>query len=648
MFNLFRSQQKTVKIALSTLLGLVGLSMVTYLIPGSGQDVTGAPSVDQTVLAKIGSENLTVQQVSKVVQNMTRQRQMPPELLSIYVPQIIQQMISERAMAYEATRLGMKISSNEAENAILDSFPADFAKEGKVDSATMAGILQSQGVTMADLKGDTSRQLLVSRLRQIVGDGIVVSPADVEKEYSHRNEKVKIQYALVTPEKYHTEGEANDGETLAYYNAHKTDFTSPEKRNLAIIVLDPVRIGATIPVSEADLRREYTAEQDKFRTPERVNVRHILVKADATNDAAMKAKAEQILKSLQTGTEFAKTAKEKSDDPGSGANGGELGWIVKGQTVPEFEKSAFSLPLNQLSSLVKTTYGYHILQVSQHEQAHLQAFEEVRPQLSAQLSMRAANNEMQRLSDKVIAELRKDPAHPEKAAAAAGTTVIKADNIQAGDPIPEIGSSKEFSDALAPLHKGDVTAGPVLLQGGGGKAAIGLVTEYQGVHPATFEEAKSDAHTRASQDKLQAVLATKLSDLLAKMHSLGDDLEKAAKSLNIEVKMSDPSNREAAIEGIGQANTIADAFTKPAGSIIGPITVAGGRIVAKVVEKIPADLAGLAAVSGTIRSDLKQQRVRDRIQVFEMGLKKRLEEEGKLKVHEDVVTRVVKNYTTKS
>ena len=646
MFHLFRSQKKVVRVVLTGLLVLVGLSMVTYLIPGSGQDLSGPGKGDQTLVAQVGKEDLTAQQVARVVQNMTRSRQMPPELLSIYVPQIIQQMISERAMAYEATRLGLRISSEEAENAILDSFPPDFIKNGKVDGATLAGVLQQQGVTMADLKIDTSRQLLVNRLRQIVGDGVVISSSEVEKEFRHRNDKIKIQYALLTPEKYHAEGEASDAETLAYYNGNKATFRAPEKRSLAIIVLDPLKISASIQASDADLQRDYTADQDKFRTPERVNVRHILIKSDATNDALMKNKAELTLKMIQGGADFAKVARENSQDPGSGANGGELGWIVKGQTVPEFEKSAFSLPVGQLSPLVKTTYGYHILQVSQHEQAHLRSFEEVKPQLTMQYSMRMASQKMQQLSDKVIAELRKDPAHPEKAAAAAGTTVLRAENIQAGDPVPEIGNSKEFSDAIAPLRKGEVTAGPVVLPGG--RAALAVVTDYQAVHPATFEEAKAEAHTRASQDKLQAVLATKLTDLLAKTHAMGDDLEKAAKSLGIEIKTSADSNREAAIEGVGQAGNLADAFTKPANSIIGPVVVPGGRVIAKVVAHIPADITGLAATAPAIRAELKQQRGRDRAQLFEDGLKQRLEDEGKLKVHQDAVARLVKNYTTRS
>jgi peptidyl-prolyl cis-trans isomerase D len=642
MFNLFRSRDKVVRIFLGGLLGVVGLSMVTYLIPGSGMG-GDTSATDTSVVATIGSDKLTAQEVSKAVSNMTRSRQMPEELLAIYVPQIVQQMIAERAMAYEAGRLGMHVSADEADNAILDTMPAEYVKNGKVDSTILNQILQQQGLTMQDLQRDTARQVMVTRLRQIVGEGVVVSPDEVAAEYHHRSDKVKVEYALLSPEKYHTEAEPSEAEMKAYYDAHKAAFTTTEKRSLAIIVLDPAKIAALSQPTEADLHREYTANQDKFRVPERVNARHILIRSDASNDAAMKMKSEAILKLLSAGGDFAKIAKENSQDPGSAAQGGSVGWMVRGQMVPEFEKAAFALKPGETSGLVKTSYGYHIIQISAHEPAHLQTFDEVKPQLVMEFTQRAASEGMQKLADKATAELRKDPLHPEKAAESVGATVVRAENIQAGDPIPEVGVSKEFNDAIAPLRKGEVTAGPVVLPGN--RVAIASVTDYQPAHPASFEEAKGDVKSKAGQEKLQKLLADKAKALADKAQADGGDLQKAGKELGIEVKTSTDVDRQGAIEGVGQATSLGDAFTKPVGAILGPISVPGGQVVAKVVAKTPADMAGLEAQAATIRTDLKQQKSRDRAQLFEEGLKKKLEDEGKLKVHPDVVTRLVKSYT---
>lgn len=642
MFDLFRSRDKAVRITLSVLLGLVALSMVTYLIPTSGTD-TGS-TADRTVVASIGREEITSQEVTKVIQNMTRSRQLPSELLSIYVPQIVQQMITDRAMAYEADRLGIRVTSDETENAILDTLPAELVKGGKVDSVTLNAMLQQQGVTMADLKGDTSRQLIVSRLRQIVGEGVVVSPREIADEFHRKNDKVRVEYAMLPPARFQAEAEPTDAEIKSYYDAHKASFQTPEKRSLAIILLDPAKLNIT-PPADAELRKDYTANQDKFRTPERVQARHILIKSDASNDAAMKTKAEGVLKQIQAGGDFAKLAKDNSQDPGSAAQGGELGWVVKGQTVPEFEKSAFSLQPGQTSGLVKTTYGYHILQVEKHEQAHVQPFEEVKAQLADESTKRAQSVEMQKLADRAVAELRKDPLHPEKAAEALGTTVIRAENVQAGDPIPGIGVSKEISDAVAPLRKGEMTAGPVVLQGN--KVVVASVTDYQPAHQASLEEARTDVRNKASQDKLQTILNQKAADLLAKARALNGDLERAGKEMGIEVKTSPDVNRQGAIESVGSATALPEAFTKPVGTLFGPVAVPGGRVVAKIVAKIPADLGELPAQTAAIRDDLRQQKTRDRSTMFEVGLKKRLEEQGKLKVHQDVITRLVQSYSTR-
>lgn len=645
MFDLFRSRDKAVRILLGVLLGLVGFSMVTYLIPGQGQTYDSSNPDNNQVLATVGKDSLTNQEVSKVVTNITRNRQMPAELLSIYVPQIVQQMISDRALEYEAKRLGMKVSDEETDNAILDTLPAELVKNGKVDANTFNQVLAQQGVTMAQLRGDTARQLLVTRLKQMVSEGVVVSQAEVDREYHKRNDKIKLQYVIVPSDKFRAEAEPSEAEIKAYYDAHKAAFNTPEKRSLGIVIIDPGKVQHP-PITDADLQKQYNISQDQFRTPERVQVRHLLVKSDASNDAAMKAKAEGILKQLQGGADFAKVATENSDDPGSKAQGGELGFIVKGQTVPEFEKAAFSLPVGQLSGLVKTTYGYHILQVEKHEAAHLQTLDEAKGQVFNMVYQREVNDAMQKAADRAVAELRKDPMHPEKSAAAVNGEVFTALNVANGDPYPGVGVSKDFSDAIAPLRKGEVTAGPIVLPGN--KVALASVTDYQAARPSTFDEARAEARNKAGQEKLNTIVEKKAADLVARTKELNGDLEKAAKSMGFEVKISTDVDRQGAIEGVGSASSFGDAFEKPVDALFGPLTVAGNTVVAKTIAKTPADLAALAAQGPGIRDEIKQQKERDREQVFEDGLKKRLEAEGKLKVHQDLVTRLIQTYTQRS
>ena len=641
MFDLFRSRDKAVRYLLTGMLALVAFSMVTYLIPGAGTGSTGTDA-DTTVAAQIGQEKITSQAISRAIRNMTQNRQLPPELLSIYVPQIVNQLINERMMAYEADRLGLVVSPEETDTAIVDTLPAQLVKDGKVDGATLNAMLQQQGMTLAGLKDSTSRSLLVNRLEQIVVNGVVVSPAEIEKEYRKRNDKIKVQYAVLTPARFQAEAEPTDPELHSYYDSHKSDFKVPEKRSYAIIVLDPAVIGAQNMPTDAQLQADYNANRAQYQVAERVKARHILLKADASNDAQVKPKAEALLKQIQGGGDFAKLAKDNSQDTGSGAQGGELGWIVKGQTVPEFEKSAFSLGVGQTSGLVKTTYGYHIIQVEAHEQAHLQPFDEVKPQLMVDYQKRQASQKMQELSDKAVAALHKDPSHPDQVAQSLGVQIVHADNIAAGDPIPEIGTSKEFSDAVAVLGKGEITAGPVMVANG--KAVIAEVTNIQTPRQASFDEAKTDIKTAAGKSKLDKLIADKGKELLAKTQEMGGDLEKAAKAMKIDVKTSSDVDRQGTIESVGTASTIPDAFEKPVGTLIGPVAVPGGQLIAKVISKTPADMLALPLMSNSIRDELKQAKQRDRAQLFQDGLRTRLIADGKLKIHQDVINRIVQSY----
>jgi len=642
MFDLFRSRDKAVRALLTVLLGLVALSMVTYLIPGSGSGYGSGATDDKTVVAQVGKEEITAQEVNKAIQNMTRSRQLPPDLLSIYVPQIVNQMINERVMAYEALRIGIRAGDEETDTAIIDSLPQQLVKDGKVDSGSLNALLQAEGMTLADLKTSTARQVVINKLEAIISQGVTVSPKEVEEEFRHRNEKVKIQYAFLTSARYQAEAEPTETEIKSFYDKHQAEFRTPEKKSYGVIVLDPAKIGAANMPSEAQIQAEYNSRRNDFQVAERVKARHILLKADASNDATVKPKAEALLKQIQGGADFAKLAKENSEDPGSKDLGGEVGWMVRGQMVPEFEKAGFSLKVGETSGLVKTTYGYHILQVEAHEQAHLQPLDDVRAQIVTDYQKRLASQQLQSLADKATAELRKDPLHPEKAAEAVGTTAIRAENIQAGDPVPGVGVSKEFNDLVGALRKGEAMAGPVVLQDG--KAVIASVTEVQAAHPASYEEARGEAKTRAGQDKLNTLLQDKSTQLMAKAQNYNGDLEKAAKELKIEIKTSGDVDRQGALEGVGTASTIPELFSKAAGSLIGPASVNGGRLVAKVVTKTPADLATLTAQTDAIRTDLKQKKSRDRAQLFQEGLKDKLKADKTLKIHDDVIQRLVANY----
>lgn len=640
MFDLFRSRDKAVRLLLGAILVVVALSMVTYLIPGGGMGASTGNA--DSLVAQVGKDPITSRHAAQVIQSVIRTRQVPQELMSLYVPQLIQQMVNDRALAYEARRLGLQVGNADVANAIQASLPPQLFKDGRLISKdAYASLLADQNLSIPEFEADMARQVLVNRLRQIVVEGTIVSPAEVEQEFRRRNEKAKIEYVMLAPAKFQSEVKVTPEEMQAYYNKNRAAFRTPEKKSLGILVLDPAKIGESVQVSDADLQKAYDSNKDKYRTPERVKVRHILLKSDASNDAAVKAKAEGILKQLRDGADFGELAKKNSEDPGSAVKGGELDWIVRQQTVKPFEDAAFSLPVNQTSDLVKTQYGYHILQVEAKEPAHLKTFEEVRPELDAAYRKQRAAGQMQKLADQAVAALRKDSLHPEKAANDVHAQLVRADNIVPGDPIPQIGVSKEFEEALAILKKGEVSQ-PVLVPGD--KVVIASITDDTPAHQASFEEAQAEIRNKLSKDDLDTLLAKRAAELLSKAQSMGGDLAKAAKSMGLEVKTSADFDRQGAIEGVGSAALLPDAFSKPAGSLFGPISAQGSQVVAKVLSQTAPNLGALGLQSANLRDELKQKKAKERMMLFEEGVRQRLIKEGKVKIYQDVINRLAASY----
>ena len=645
MFDLFRSRDKVVRIMLGGLLLLVALSMLTYLVPSYNM---GSGSGSDQVVAEVGKEAITVPEMQQVIQMNMKARKMPAEMMPYYGKQIIDSMVTERAMAFEAKRLGFKVSDEDLAARIRQEIPQLFQDGKFAGKEAYAQVLAQQNLTIEQFEEDLTRELLIAKMRNVALEGTVVTPQEIEREYRRRNDKVKIQYVKITGDKLRSEVQTTPDELRKYYEANKPLYQVPEKRDLGIVIVDQAKLEQTIQPTDADLLRMYTDDKDAYRLPERVNVRHILLKAtekDPKQEAAVKAKADDLVKQLRAtkGASFAEMAKKYSEDPGSAEKGGEYDGVVRGQMVPEFEKAAFSLKVGEISDPVKTTYGYHILQVLAHEQAQLKPFNDVKPQLAAEYKKQRVNDLMQQLSDKVQAALTKDPLHPEKVAADLGVQYVKADNVGPGDPLPEVGVNKEFEEAVYTLKKGEVSQ-PVVLTGNT-RMAMAVCTGDTPPHPAGFEEVQGKVHDALVKDKLNKLTDQKATQLVEKARANGGDLAAVAKSMGLEVKTSDAVDRAGAIEGLGSAGMLPDAFAKPVGSIIGPNSfTADSRVVCKVVEKIPADLSGLASQRTAIRDELKGEEGRARDSLFEEGVRDALAKEGKIKIHQAVVDRLLASY----
>jgi len=633
MFDLFRSRDKAVRILLGGLLLIVALSMLVYLIPGAGTP-TGNRS-DQIVV-EVGGDAVTVQDFDRDIQGKLRGRQIPPDAVGLLIPQEIEQMVAERAAAYEANRLGLRISDAQLADTIR-SLP----NMGNLTPEQYRDVVAQQGFTVQEFEGNVRKQLMLTALVNLAMDGVVVTPDEVEREYKKDFQKVKLEYVSFSADKFKP-GNPGADELKKYFDSHKVLYTAPEARSFQLLVADPVKMAQASPVAETQLRQFYEARKDTFRTAERVKVRHILFKTQgvAKEDVPkIRAKAEDVLKQIKGGADFAKMAEKYSEDPSNAKNGGDLGWVVRGQMVKEFEQAAFTQKPKEIGDLVTTTYGFHIVQVMEKQEARLQPFDEVKPIIAAELGRQQANDKVQTVADEARAELAKAPQNGQQIAAKYGLQFITADNHKNGEAIPGLGVDAAMDGMIQSVKKGEVT--PVAQSGT--RLEFAVLTAIKPSHPAEYNEVEAQVRNALMQENAVRMVNDKAKEAADLLKANGD-VAAVAKKLGVEAKTTDEFTRGGAVEGLGAAVQLGEAFEKPVGGIIGPLTIGNLTVVAKVVAKTEADMSKLPEQREGILRQLKSQKSQERGNLFQDGLVSKLTQEGKIKINKDVMSRLISRY----
>ena len=639
MFDLFRSRDKAVRYLLGGLLGLVALSMVITLIPGFGS----TPRPAEQVVAEIGKEPLTVREVQTTLQGMMRNKSIPPEMVQLYVPQLVDQMINERAMAYQAKRMGFEVTDAETANAIRSVLTQLFPT-GEFNKEIYERFLSDQGLTVGEFEGNIAKNLLVLKLRNIAMEGVVVSPQEVASEYHRRNDKVKLEYVVFDPAKLKSQVTTTPQEELEYYNKNKGRFMTNERRSFDVLTAEEAKVAASIDMPEAELRKAYDANKDKYRTPERVKERHILVSTmnkPKEEQAKLEAKAADLLKQLRNGADFAELAKKNSDDPGSAQKGGDLDWVTRGQMVKPFEEASFALKPKEISNLVKTDYGFHIVQVMEKQEARLKPFDEVKADLATSLKKQMVFDRMQGMVDRARVALQKNPQQAEQIARENNLTFQRVVNHGPNESLPEFGTSREVDTAVAALKVNEVS--PVF-QIGQSKLAVALETGITPVRQGEFAEMQADVKKQLTAEKAQKLGQEKSTEITAKLKAGGTDLKALAKSLGLDLRSTAPFSREGAADGIGPASYLEEAFTKPVGATVGPVTVDGKIFYCKVEELVPADMKEFAAKRDDMLLALKKRKSGERKELFEDGLVTQLVKEGKIKKYPEVIQKLGSSY----
>ena len=635
------------KVVLSGLLLLICAAMVIAFVPGGLASSFGIGGLAQGVIAQVGGEEIATTEVDRTLDAMIRQ-QFPQagaqaNMLRPYFSQrALDQLINQKVILVEAGRLGLRATDEEVRDELEHGkYAAYFYPEGKfVGTQQYENMLSNANLTPQSFESSVKDEILMTKLMNLIAGSATVSDLDVHREFEQRNLKVKFDYAVLTRDQILKTIHPSDAELKAFYDANKARYINaiPEKRKVRYALIDNTKLEAQTEVTHDELQSYYNQHRDDFREPEQVNVRHILIKTppagaegkpDQKGIDEARAKAADILKQLKAGAKFEDLAKKYSEDPGSAANGGSLGWIGKGRTVPEFEKAAFSLPKGGTSDLVQSSYGFHIIHVDDKKDAQLKSLAEVKAQIEPILKQQKVAQTADRQARDLLTDAKKIGI--EKAAAAKGLQVVNTDFFSRSDSLPGIGNSPQFAEAVFSATEKSSPDEVQIQQGT-------VVYELLAIKPAatpTFDEIRSRVETDFKDERSSTLLAQKTQELSDRAKA-EHDLKKAAREAGATVKTSDLVARDAQVPEIGSLRGPASVvFTMKKGEISGPIEGAGNGIVLSIDDLQEPTAENLAAQQDEIRDTLRTNKENELFTVFISNLRDQMQKTGKIKISQD-------------
>ena len=646
MIRQLQNAGPTLKVILGALLVIICASMAITLIPGGIGSSFGIGAPPAGVLATIGDQQVTVPEVQREARAMIRQ-QFPrggPQasiLLPYFASQAAEQLINEKALVAEARRMGLRVSDDELRDELQHGqLGSMLFPDGKfVGQEEYENFVQRNDLTVPQFEALEKDFILVRKLRALVSTSAFVGDAEVRDEFNRRNTKVKFEYAVVTQADILKGLHPTDEELKAFYERNKATYNNsiPEKRQIKYVVVDSAKLAAATTVTDQDLQAYYDQHRDEYRVPEQVKVSHILIKTplpapgakeDEKAVADARAKAEGVLKELKAGGDFAKLAEKYSDDPGSAKSGGELGWIGRGRTVPEFEKAAFSLGKGQTSDLVKSSYGVHIIHVEDKQEAHLKTLAEVKSEIEEKVKQQKTARATEAAGNALLRQARTDGF--DAAAAAKGQTAVTTEFFGRTDTLPGLAANPQFMDAV---FNESEKAPPDVVQVPQGYVVFQLLAIKPPATP-TFEEIRSKVESQFKNERAAFLLQQKTQELSDRAKA-GHDLKKAAKDLGATVKTSDLVLPDGQVPDIGSMASASAIFSLKPGEISGPITAGGNGVVAQLLEKQAPTDQEFTEKKDQIRQSLLEAKQNDLFGLFVTNLRKDMEKSHRLKVNQE-------------
>ena len=624
------SQSKTaVRILLGGILVLISGAMVLTMAPISPLGDTGTGSPD--AVATVGGQSITAIDVRQQYDQQTRGQTVPPVLQGLYMKQVLDQMVFQRLLNMEADRLGIQVTPEEIAQRIRQLIPTAFVGGNWIGADRYAQEVQLRtGMSVPQFEDFVRTSVLMEKFKDIVTDGISVTPQEIEQRYRWQNEKVQLDYAEIKPSDLESTINPSDAELSAYFAKNQSKYQVPERRSAKYALLDLDQLKKNTKISDADIQSYYQQHLSDYKVENRVHaeqiVFNILGKTDA-EVALIKQQAQKVDDQAKHGAKFEDLAKKYSEDTNTKTKGGDIGWIVAGQTAPAFEKAAFSLPKGGISGVVQTPYSFDIIKVVDKQDAHTKTLDEVRDSIVSTLTQEKVNDEQNGLSDKLAAAVRQSNRQPID-------TIATEFNLQTGetplvgvtDPvIGDLGNSPQLQEAIFSLRPGELSQ-PISIDRG---YVIISVDKIVAAHQGTLAEVRDRVLADFRKEKAQD-LAQQKAQQLAKLVSAGQPFDKAAKSLGLTAKSTDPITRTSQIPDLGPAKELDAAFNMPVGRSSAPVLLGGNWVVYQVKAKQRVNPADFAKAQNDLKQQILQEKQSVAFEAFHDALQKRYEQQGKL------------------
>ena len=624
-------------------LALVVLAFIVFYIPSFLNDPTavGVGAAPSEVIAEVEGRSVTAGQFQQRYNSQIQAYRsaygagLSDQLLRQLGidQQILQQMVDEQAALVEAERHGIRVSDEELAQQI-------FAIPGLQENGRFVGeqryeqILRSQNppMTKATFEETLRRSLMIEKLRAALTDWMTVSNDDVEREFRQRNEKTKLQVVALTADAFKSQVKVSDADVSSYFDAHKAEYRVGEQRKVRMLLLDRDQAFARTGVTPTEVQSYYNGNITQYQTPEQVRASHILLNTAGKDEAAVRKQAEDILQQVKAGADFAELAKKYSEDEGSKPNGGDLDYFSRGRMVPEFEAAAFALEVGQVSDIVKSQFGFHIIKVVDKKPAVTRSLDEVRPQIEEQLKRQRADQQIATRATELAAGIT-NTADLDRVARENGFMVTESEFFGRDDPVPGLGPAPQVA-AAAFMLKGDAVNGPITTPRG--PVFIALAGTRDPYVP-TLDQVKDRVREDVIRTRATELSRQRASQIAAALRS-ASDFAAAAKAQGFEAKDTQLIARGAPLPDVGVSAAVDKvAFSLPVGGVSEPITTNDATVIVRVAERdevTPDELQ-----NG--RETFREQLLSERRGLFFSSYMAKAKERMRIEIRDDVVRRML-------